>query len=83
MKNLAQFALLSLATVQTVEERFSYDETLLCGKCIRGCFVFCFRGTDGDTIADGGRDPVSKCCQDDRCAEIRDDTYVCSSTYSD
>ena len=83
MKNLTQVALLSLATVRAAEEVFTHADTLKCGKCIRGGFVFCFEGTDGDVVADGGRDPTSKCCEDDQCTEASNDAYVCSNTYSD
>lgn len=61
----------------------AYDATLKCGQCVKGGYNFCFQGSDGDVIADGGEEPLSTCCEDNSCSEFTDDTYQCSMAYSD
>ena len=59
-----------------------YSKDLKCGTCISRGFNFCMRASDGQSFG-AELTPVFTCCKDDTCRESTDETYACSSTYSD
>jgi hypothetical protein len=79
LKSLISMAILAFARAD--DSVVTYASTLKCGACVKGGFVFCFQGADGDTYTSAA--PTNKCCQDTSCSEYSDNTYNCSAAYSD
>ena len=83
MKYSAIIALLGAASAT-----ITFDASLKCGKCIKGGFVFCTKGGDGEVVADDGKGvpAAATCCEDSteaKCSVIKDTAYTCSNTYTD
>jgi hypothetical protein len=84
MRNLAVISALlgSSAALYNATETVTYASTLKCGKCIRGGYVFCFQGTEGQMF--NGTDPTTNCCQTESgCTQISTSGWVCSNGFSD
>ena len=69
----------SMAIASVAATEITYDETLKCGKCIKGGFIYCLPAdtADGEVVADGDDAPTGTC------VEEATDGMVCSDTYSD
>lgn len=69
----------SMAIASVAATEITYDESLKCGKCIKGGFIYCLPAdtADGEVVADGDDAPTGTC------VEEATDGMVCSDTYSD
>lgn len=75
-----------LGYTRAAEEGYTitYANSLKCGQCIKGGYIFCTQGADGETVASGSSAATATCCQDaQNCAALSDQSYTCSTTYSD
>lgn len=58
----------------------NYNQTLSCGECILGNYIFCVAGPENYT---GAVAPKTTCCKDyASCKEAKNTTYTCSSKYN-
>ena len=60
----------------------AYNANLNCGQCIMAGFNFCFEGKDAAPMALNSPAVTSTCCENNLCPESTDDTYSCSSSYT-
>ena len=44
----------------------SYSGNLGCGSCVRGGYVFCYKGVEGEVVADTLPTSSQKCCKDSK-----------------
>lgn len=63
--------------------RIPYTQTLPCGACITGGYVYCLIGKAFDDFSN--RTLTQKCCQSatNNCPEATNATWTCSSSYPD
>lgn len=67
-----------------IDTTITYDLSDECARCIKGGYVYCFQGTDGQTLASGTTAPTSECAQTVATSTKQTDTsYTCSNFYTD
>lgn len=59
-----------------------FTQSLGCGACIKGGYIFCAFGKEGNEYATTL--PTTKCCQNStNCPEATNSNYTCSNAYAD
>ena len=63
----------------------AFSLTLGCGACIRGGYIFCYKGVEGSIMTTTLSTSNYKCCKTatDCARYYTDSTYTCSNTYED
>ena len=53
-----------------------------CAQCLEAGYVFCVRGDEGVRVAQG-KNPVTTCCRNEYCEQVRHSDWNCTNPYSD
>jgi len=62
----------------------TYSSTLACGACVRGGYIYCYKGSEGEVQNTAPAAANQKCCQTEAsCTEATNTAWSCSNLYTD
>lgn len=61
----------------------AYKDTLGCGACIRGGYIYCIPGAEGSDPSSWGTNKAVCCKNSTVCPQLTNKNFTCSNTYTD